>query len=38
MWDNRRLLHRVLPYPIDTQRRKMRRTSVSDVAPPQINL
>jgi taurine dioxygenase/alpha-ketoglutarate-dependent 2,4-dichlorophenoxyacetate dioxygenase len=38
MWDNRRLLHRVLPYPIDTQRRKMRRTSVSDVAPPQIKL
>ena len=34
VWDNRRTLHRVLPYEIDKQPRVMQRTTVSDVRPP----
>ena len=34
VWDNRRTLHRVLPYEIDKQPRVMQRTTVSDSRPP----
>ncbi len=33
MWDNRRLLHRAVPYDVDHQRRVMRRTTVADTEP-----
>jgi taurine dioxygenase/alpha-ketoglutarate-dependent 2,4-dichlorophenoxyacetate dioxygenase len=34
VWDNRRTMHRVIPYDIDKQPRVMQRTTVSDVGPP----
>ena len=34
VWDNRRLLHRVIPYDIDRNPRVMQRTTVADTAPP----
>lgn len=33
MWDNRRLLHRAIPYDVDRQRRVMRRTTVASTEP-----
>ncbi len=33
MWDNRRLLHRAIPYDVDRQRRVMRRTTVAGTEP-----
>ena len=34
VWDNRRLLHRVLPYDIERVRRVMRRSAVAGSQPP----
>ncbi|MFO0997825.1 MAG: TauD/TfdA family dioxygenase [Alphaproteobacteria bacterium] len=33
MWDNRRLLHRAVPFDVDRQRRVMRRTTVAGTEP-----
>lgn len=33
VWDNRRTLHRLRPYPIQRERRVMRRLTVADAAP-----
>ena len=34
VWDNRRLLHRAIPYDMDRYPRIMQRTTVCDVGPP----